>query len=752
MSTLLERSEELLLALVERSEDCACSFETVWTNINRYEHGSTADQVKRWKQRLFQLISEEVVTEQLHLASQADRRKISAQRRILLRWHVKPEDILPSGNSKDLSRNSLEGLARIAELRPSFDDARSLLTAQIETRMRAETGLRAVDKLMTRDILQVKRKLEEEVEDEVEAAEGVNPHITARKRRKKNKEDKAYAGSHLLAGEEPVQGRAASALDCHSVGGKGSELLLGRDDSVLSVEYGRGNPSGRLSNPAEFDSDISEDELMGHEIDSAAEEFHSFAEPKGPMEGETMDMDDLVNSSTFPQSAGPSGSLQNDHMFEEAPMSVSPEMHLEMDSSRSNQGRSRTTSLARSTDNVPRSPQVDGPGDAQGDYEGEGSLVGEAYEKGGDVGLDDGAAKSLVVEPPCNSRPPTTANSTEVGAKNGQSTVNGFKPAVDSSDLVASPERAIASLAPSQMLTSTAIQQLFDRLALPSCKVMVSNFMRFCSDPRYLQETLANSHRPLQDPSFLDESWKPRPIKALNPRIKMVLLPLHHRSIKHWNLACCYTADRTIKFYDSLPQQNTMSTREMVESFATSLCTHEAQWEFNVVRFSRQGNGVDCGLYVVLAGLYAMSMMPPPTDLTNCDCWRFVFRSILRGEVHEAEPECTALRAKSAVAEQSLECVSDGSESLAAMLSSDQTQLTALNATLRSLDTIKLVWEERVKQLTQSMQCVQTDVENAQHDKATYEAIREGKLSWGTLLKTPETLVSPFELKQWLTC
>ena len=262
---------------------------------------------------------------------------------------------------------------------------------------------------------------------------------------------------------------------------------------------------------------------------------------------------------------------------------------------------------------------------------------------------------------------------------------------------------ALLSLDPGRELTSTALQRLFDIFKQPIYHIL--------------------------DPSFASESWNIRTLKKLDPHIKTLLIPLHHSKARHWTLACYNVKEATIYHYDSLPSLGALpASVSRITGYATTIFSSDSrEWKVRVPTFSMQTTDVDCGVFAVLAAIYIMSDLPPPTNLSNCNAWRFVFRAVLQNNVAEGELEFLFPVHKSAarVALESLDPInlSEFVRNASVARMKDQTYIESLQATVQSLASIHQAWSKVNRKIEGSTTATQRQLKVTQSDQSCYDYI-----------------------------
>lgn len=262
---------------------------------------------------------------------------------------------------------------------------------------------------------------------------------------------------------------------------------------------------------------------------------------------------------------------------------------------------------------------------------------------------------------------------------------------------------AVASLHSGQKLTTTALEQILNLFKTPSYYVL--------------------------DPSFLDESREPRSVKG-RPHVKALLVPLYHSDAGHWTIACCNIQDRTIDHYNSLPSSKASPTLLfMLEKFATEYAGPSPDaWKYRAPLFSRQANLVDCGVFAGLAAICLMADLPPPTNLSDCDVWRFVFRAISQNVVPSTEelaPFFEVHKPAVVIALEGLDLIefSAFTRHLINGRKEDAKAIDRLQAIIDSLSTIYNAWLAVKTQTEAACTIAQSQLEVAHGDQVRYNAV-----------------------------
>jgi len=229
------------------------------------------------------------------------------------------------------------------------------------------------------------------------------------------------------------------------------------------------------------------------------------------------------------------------------------------------------------------------------------------------------------------------------------------------------------------------------------------------------------------DPSFLDESWELRSVKV-RPQVKALLIPLYHSG--HWTIACCNIQDRTIVHYNSLPSSKASPTLlSMLERFATKYAGPSTDaWEYRAPLFSRQANLVDCGVFASLAAIYLMADLLPPTNLSNCDVWQFVFRAIVQNGVPSTDELAPLFGVHKPAVVIALECLDlvDLSTFTRHIINGrieDAKAIDRLQAIIDSLSTIHIAWLAVKTKTDAAITIAQSQLETANNDQVRYNAV-----------------------------
>lgn len=160
---------------------------------------------------------------------------------------------------------------------------------------------------------------------------------------------------------------------------------------------------------------------------------------------------------------------------------------------------------------------------------------------------------------------------------------------------------AVASMAPQEHLSATAIQLLLDFLRTEEV---------FIFDPQWY-----DSERPRQ-----------LEVPASGRKANLLLLPLHDAERSHWTLAVLNLPTLTIQHYNSIVQDVT-DLGVKLRSSAGGI--RPGEWTFASSPTPKQPNAFDCGIYTILAALCVVAHRDPPNRIRG-DCWRRIFQAMLR--------------------------------------------------------------------------------------------------------------------------
>jgi hypothetical protein len=563
------------------------------------------DYLQEWKQSIFAAVSEEAITEQLQRATVTEQRKLAYQKRVNAAWGILPSRVLPKYTPPDggWSRDAWQGLAELAELVKDPAEGQRRLEQQVKTRLstggKRSPGWRGHRWLRHQDISQVLRE-EQHLQQEPRYAEehGDRENVNVQKRRK-IKKDNFSTVTNMSANEKSkinsAKNSGATAGNIEDEGMKGSrhasidkekaakEFQVNHDNSTNIagpniVKHAEDSPVDQDTNSGKNDADLSGKE-PSNEIKTQTETLHEGKEcqmnQKNTMLSIGVESHEPSKELEDNDGINPSASL--DHTGAERINNTNAGTNArEAQAARIlKRQRSVSVSLSRPALSISRNlaPKVN-------------IAPSDHYETASDRFKPLPLSEGILVA----AEPPSADTSASPGT------------------ITSTYSAALASLHSGEKLTTTAVEQILKLFKTPSYYVL--------------------------DPSFIDESWEPRSVKV-RPQVKALLIPLYHSDAGHWTIACCNIQDRTIDHHNSLPSSKASPTLLfMLERFATKYAGPSTDaWEYRAPLFSRQANLVDCGVFASLAAIYLMADLLPPTNLSNCDVWRFVFRAILQNGV-----------------------------------------------------------------------------------------------------------------------
>jgi len=513
--------------------------------------------------------------------------------------------------------SSGSGLAEVAELVQDPAEGQHRLEHQVETRLspggRRSPGWRGHSWLKHQDILQVLKLLQEEQQEpRYTEKHGDRENVTVRRRRKYRKDNfsavkteatnnggkPSRAADNIDFDQDDTYGERRIKGSCQNSVDKGrppKEFPVDQDDntdcaSPNDVEHAEYFPVDQDSNTGEENTAIAnhveKSSNANHndsETENQIEELHEREESQRDHDNDILSIEqgrnDLSKESKYDGVDDTIDlGLDNSMTFPRVPFTrrskgfTSTEVNaLELKVTR--QSKNSSLKRKRIASPSPSPPPSDDheAAPAQLDF------------------LTSSTEKLVPAELP--SSPPYDTLISDPGASYGTAT--------------SSLSAALTSLHPGQKLTTTALEQILNMFKTPSFRIL--------------------------DPSFVSESWETRPIRELDPQVEALLIPLHHSHTGHWTIACCNIRNRTIDHYDSLPSSKASPKllSRLKEGATQIVGSSRRDWDYRAPPSSRQANLVDCGVFAGLAAMYLMADLLPPTNLSNCDVWRFIFRAIV---------------------------------------------------------------------------------------------------------------------------
>lgn len=143
-------------------------------------------------------------------------------------------------------------------------------------------------------------------------------------------------------------------------------------------------------------------------------------------------------------------------------------------------------------------------------------------------------------------------------------------------------------------------------------------------------------------PSFLDidslrTQSKHSSRLAVPPTVDTLLLPIHQSD--HWTLAVVHLPTRQIHYFNSLQRPAYLQeAKSVLKAFFAMHMPADEQWDHWRIAESacaQQTNGVDCGVFVLVCAMYAVTLrFPMPARVDIC-FWRQAFTVLLTGH-HDA--------------------------------------------------------------------------------------------------------------------
>lgn len=671
LSKLLARSKDELLSLISSSEIYAHRIREVWDLVSSHEHtsSSSAAQIQKWKQSVFAAVSEEAITEQLQKAAVTEQRKLAYQKRVIAAWGILPGLLLPKYTPPDggWSRDAWQGLAELAELVKDPAEGQRRLEQQVKTRL--STGGKRSPGWRGHSWLGHQDILQVFCEEQ---------HL---------QQEPRYAEEHGDSENFNVRKRRKNKKDnssavTHMSAKRKSKINSGKTSAATAGNididpYGEEGIKGSRHNSADEEKpakEIPNDADLKKAVDEHSNADYDNSETKNQIEklheGEECQLEqENTMLSIGPESNEPSKEYK---AVGRSNILINSEATArEAQTTR----QSKTKTLKRQ-----RSPSVSR------------NLIPNVKIAPSD---HDETASA-----PLNSLPSSTG--TLVTADLPWS-----PPCADASafhgTVTSTYSAALASLHSGQRLTTTALEQILKLFKTPSYYIL--------------------------DPSFLDKSWEPRSVKV-RPQVKALLIPLYHSDAGHWTIACCNIQDRTIDHYNSLPSSKASPTLlSMLEKFATEYAGPSPDaWEYRAPMFSRQANLVDCGVFAGLAAMYLMADLLPPTNLSNCDVWRFVFRAILQNGVPSTDELASLFEVHKPAVVTALECldVVDLSAFTRHIINGrfeDAKSIDCLQAIIDSLSTIYIAWLAVKTQTEVAMTIARFQLGTAHSDQVRYNAV-----------------------------